>query len=55
MIYLDFLHGINRNLLRTILNYVKSQHVCYCTSMFEEKDRDITAPADLNIQKNSYD
>ena len=27
IVYLDSLHGINRNLLRTILNYVKSQHL----------------------------
>ena len=38
IVYLDSLHGINRNLLKTILNYVKSQHVSYSTSMFEEKD-----------------
>ena len=43
------------NLLRTILNYVKSQHVSYSTSMFEEKDWDISAPTDLNLGKNSYD
>ena len=55
IVYLDSLHGINRNLLRTILNYVKSQHVSYSTSMFEEKDWDISAPADPNLQKNSYD
>ena len=55
IIYLDFLHGINYNLLITILNYAQSQHVCYSTSMFEEKDWDISAPTDLNIQKNSYD
>ena len=52
---MDSLPGINRNLLRSILNYVKSQHVCYSTSMFEEKDWDISAPTDLNLQKNSYD
>ena len=55
IVYLDSLHGINRNLLRTILNYVKSQHVSYSTSMFEEKDWDISAPTDLNLQRNSYD
>ena len=54
IVYLDSLHGINRNLLRTIFNYVKSQHVSYSTSMFEEKDCDISAPTDLNLQKNSY-
>ena len=55
IVYLDSLHGINRNLLRTILNDVKSRHVSYSTSMFEEKDWDISAPTDLNLQKNSYD
>ena len=55
IVYFDSLHGINRNLLRTILNYVKSQHVSYSTSIFEEKDWDISAPTDLNLQKNSYD
>ena len=55
IVCLDSLHRINRNLLRTILNYVKSQHVSYSTSMFEEKDWDISAPTDLNLQKNSYD
>ena len=49
IVYLDSLHEINRNLLRTILNYVKSQHVSYSTPMFEEKDWDISAPTDLNL------
>ena len=53
IVYLDSLHGINRNLLKTILNYVKLQHVSYSTSMFEEKDWDIGALTDLNLQKNS--
>ena len=55
IVYLDSLHGINRNLLRTILNYVKSQLVSYSTSTFEEKDWDISAATDLNLQKNGYD
>ena len=55
IVCLDSLHEINRNLLRTILNYVKSQHVCYSTSIYEEKDWDISAPTDLNLQKNNYD
>ena len=37
IIYMDFLQGIHRNLLRTILNYVKLQQVCYSTSVFKKE------------------
>ena len=53
--HLDSLNGITRILLKTILNYVKSQLVCYFTSVLDEEDWYIIAPTNLNIQKNSFD
>ena len=51
VVYLDSLRRINHNLLRNILNYVKSQHVHCSTSMFEENEWDISAPTDLPFKR----